>query len=93
MSRRVPLLFTCQDMSHLLSDGMDRTLPFHTRLRMRFHLLICVLCRRYKQQLALIRNVLRKNGTTLNDDTRAHAPGLTPEAKARIQRALDSRRS
>ncbi|MCS6288095.1 MAG: zf-HC2 domain-containing protein [Nitrospira sp.] len=93
MKRHSPLLFTCRDMSHLLSDGMDRTLPFHTRLRMRLHLLICVLCRRYKQQLALIRNVLRKNGTTLIDDTRANAPGLAPEAKARIQRALDSRRS
>lgn len=92
MSRLSRLLFTCQDMSRLLSESMDRTPPFHTRLRMRLHLLICVLCRRYGHQLTLIRSVLRKNGTKVHDDGRTDVPGLSPEAKARIQRALDSRR-
>lgn len=93
MSRLSRWLFTCQDMSHLLSDVMDRTLPLHIRLRMRLHLQICVLCRHYRQQLTLIRAVLRKSGTQALDDSRAEHPGLSPEAKARIQRALDSRRS
>lgn len=92
MSRLSRWLFTCRDMSHLLSDGMDRTLPLHTRLRMRLHLQICVLCRRYRQQLSLIRSALRKGDTHLHEDNRTDAPGLSPEAKARIQRALDSRR-
>lgn len=92
MSRLSRWLFTCQDMSHLLSEVMDRTVPFHTRLRMRCHLLICVLCRRYQHQITLVRAVLRKNDATLHETSRTDAPGLSPEAKARIQRALDSRR-
>jgi Putative zinc-finger len=93
MRRLSRMMLTCQDMSRLLSDAMDRTLPLHMRVRMRAHLWICALCERYKQQLTLLRDVLRKNGTRLNDDARAENPRLSPEAKARIQRALDSHRS
>ena len=92
MSWMTRSLFTCQDMSRLLSDAMDQSLPWHVRLRMRGHLRICALCRRYEQQLTLIRTVLRKNGATLTDENRPTPPSLTPEAKARIQQALDSRR-
>lgn len=87
------LIYTCQDMSRLLSDALDRSLPWHTRLRMRLHLRICILCRQYQQQLTLLRDVLRKSGTKLNEANRVNAPALSPEAKARIQRALDSHRT
>jgi hypothetical protein len=90
MSRRASLIYTCQDMSRLLSDAMDRTLPWHTRLRMQLHLRICLLCRQYQHQLTLLRAVLRKSGNQLTEAEHTHAPGLSPEAKARIQRALDS---
>ena len=93
MSTLSRFMFTCQDMSRLLSDSMDRTLPFHTRVRMFAHLWICTLCQRYKQQLTLLRDVLRNNGTKLSDGNGAEPPRLSPEAKARIQRALDSRRT
>ena len=87
------LVYTCQDMSRLLSDAMDRSLPWHTRLRMRLHLRVCILCRQYQQQLTLLRNVLRKSDTKLHEADRVNAPALSPEAKARIQRALDSHRT
>lgn len=93
MSPLSRLMFTCHDMSRLLSDAMDRTLPLHTRLRMHAHLWICALCQRYKQQLTLLRDVLRKNGSKLADGGAAENTRLSPEAKARIQRALDSRRT
>jgi hypothetical protein len=93
MSPLSRLMFTCHDMSRLLSDAMDRTLPLHTRVRMRAHLWICVLCQRYQQQLTILRDVLRKNGTKLNEGGGAETPRLSSEAKARIQRALDSRRT
>jgi len=86
-------IFTCQNMSRLLSDAMDQSLPWHVRLRMRAHLRICAICRRYKQQLTLIRSAVRKNSATLKDEDRLTTPGLTPEAKARIQQALDSHRT
>ncbi len=93
MSRLSHIIYSCQDMSRLLSDAMDRSLPWHTRLRMSWHLRVCLLCRRYQQQLTLLRHVFRKSATKLDEDDRVNVPGLSPEAKARIQRALDSSRS
>jgi hypothetical protein len=58
---------------------------------MRLHLQICILCRRYGQQLTLIRSALRKGNGQLHEDSPTDRPGLSPEAKARIRRALDSR--
>lgn len=87
------ILFTCKDMSRLLSDAMDQSLPWQTRLRMRAHLQICALCRRYQQQLTLLREVLRKRNTMLHDNADIDAPSLSAEAKSRIQRALDSHRT
>lgn len=86
------LLPTCRDMSRLLSDAMDRDLPFHMRARMRLHLLTCVLCERYKDQLHLIREALRKDDAGMEDKGSAKKPCLSAEAKERIQRALDSHR-
>jgi hypothetical protein len=87
------MLPTCQDMTRLLSDAMDRTLPFHMRLRMRIHLFMCALCERYKRQLTLLRDVLRTEGAQLHDDGSTQKPRLSAEAKERIARALDSHRT
>lgn len=92
MSLPSRLMFSCQEMSRLISDAMDRTLPLHVRIRMRLHLLICTLCQRYRQQLSLLRSVLRMNATKLNEYDRPENPSLSPEAKARIKHSLDSHR-
>lgn len=46
-------MLSCKDVSHKASDYLDRNLPWRTRLGMRMHLLICVHCRRYVQQLGV----------------------------------------
>ena len=58
---------TCQEMTRLLSDAMDRSLPLHVRMRMLVHLVICTLCQRYQGQLRLIRQMLRKRGGQLEE--------------------------
>ena len=34
-------MFSCKDVSQLLSESMDRGLPFYQRILMRMHLLMC----------------------------------------------------
>lgn len=72
----------------MLSDAMDRRLPWPTRIRMHVHLRMCQVCRRYQHQLSLLRDLLRR---TPHSETEAAAPPprLSAEAKARIRRALD----
>ena len=81
---------TCQEMTRLLSDAMDRSLPLHLRMRMRVHLVICTLCQRYQRQLRLIRQTLRKRGERLEEARIPQEPFLSPEAKQRLQRALEA---
>ena len=39
----------------MVSDSMDRTLPFYQRVMIRMHLLMCKYCARFKEQLETIR--------------------------------------
>ncbi|MBA5866867.1 MAG: hypothetical protein GDA67_09275 [Nitrospira sp. CR1.3] len=92
MSWMFRMLPTCRDMARLLSDSMEGRLPIHVRMRMSLHLRMCVLCEGYKRHLALIRNVLRKDSARLIETDRPEEPRLSPEAKERIRRAVESSR-
>lgn len=81
---------TCQEMTRLLSDALDRSLPLHVRMRMQVHLVICTLCQRYQSQVRLIRQMLRTRGERLEEVRIPQEPCLSPEAKQRLQRALDA---
>ena len=45
----------CHEVTRLVSQGMDRPLPWQVRLRLRLHLAGCVWCRRYAEQLRQLR--------------------------------------
>ncbi len=62
---------------------MDRRITFYERTGIRLHLTMCVLCRRYRKQLLLIRSLLRKDNS--NTTTIHH---LSEEARERIAKEL-----
>ncbi|WP_372364480.1 zf-HC2 domain-containing protein [Candidatus Uabimicrobium sp. HlEnr_7] len=47
-------MLRCQDIAKLLSDSLERKLPWATRIEIRLHLLICYVCRRYSKQLRFL---------------------------------------
>jgi hypothetical protein len=83
-------IVTCKETSMLASRAMDERLPFADRLALRMHLAICRNCARFNQQLQEMRRLFRAE-TGVDE---AIAPGLTPEARQRIetemQKKLDS---
>lgn len=48
-------MFSCKEVSQLVSDSMDRALPFYQRVLMRMHLLMCKYCTRCRDQFLAIR--------------------------------------
>ena len=48
-------MLNCKQTSLLVSQSLDRPLTWRERLAVRTHLLICVYCRRFMQQLKWIR--------------------------------------
>ena len=48
-------MLSCKDISQLLSESMDRTLPFYQRMLIRLHLLMCKYCSRCKAHFEALR--------------------------------------
>ena len=83
------MMFSCKDVTRLISESMDRRLPLGSRIGARLHLLLCRFCARYERQLLLIRDSVRR--IAVPGDPPA---GLTPDttlsaqARERIRRSL-----
>ena len=54
------MMLSCKDVTRLISESMDRSLPLGKRVGVRLHLLICKFCVRYERQLLLIRETVRR---------------------------------
>lgn len=53
-------MMTCKEAAALMSQGMDRRLGMAERVALRVHLLICVACSRYRNQLDVLRLACRR---------------------------------
>jgi hypothetical protein len=84
-------LLTCKDASRLQSQSQDQPLRLGERLSLRLHLLICDNCRRFKQQLDLIRRACQRVNEP--DGLNVQDKGLSSEAKTRILQELASRQA
>jgi hypothetical protein len=54
---------TCEEVSHLVSQGLDRRLGFGERIALRFHLAICDRCASFKKQVAFLRKAVQRLGS------------------------------
>ena len=77
-------MLTCKQASQLISQSLDHPLSLSNRIKLRFHLLICGACSRFKKQLEQLRIALRHmRQVTENDNT------ITLSTKAKV-RIIDS---
>ena len=81
-------MLSCKEASRLISHSLDGELPLAVRAGIRFHLLYCKFCSRYKDQITLIKDASRS--LSLNDVEGEYSPALSPEARHRIKHSLFS---
>ena len=55
---------TCREVHRLVSESMDRELSMIERGRVGVHLLVCVACTRFNQQMDLLRRSFRQGPPT-----------------------------
>ena len=79
-------MYSCKDVSELLSKSMDRSLPFYQRMLMRLHLLMCKYCSRVKEHFEALRKASRHEELYGNelDESRA----LSHDGKERLKKFL-----
>jgi hypothetical protein len=75
----------CHDITRLLSQSMDRRIPLYKRLAIRLHFQICVWCKRYGQQLTVIRQASR---SVPEHSERIMNSFLPENARQRIKQAI-----
>jgi hypothetical protein len=54
------MMLTCKEATRLVSQGLDRKLPFGQRVALRVHVSICKGCRNARAQLEFLRTAMRK---------------------------------
>ncbi len=82
-------MFRCKEVAQVVSESLDRKLPFFQRMGLRMHLLMCKLCAENRKQFRFLREAMNhceKHGKDLESCTT-----LTPEARERIKRSLSQK--
>ena len=78
-------MLRCRDIAKLLSDSLEKDLPWLQRVEIRMHLMICYVCRRYWKQLRFLHGCMRR----YYEEEHTCEKCLSQEAKERIQNAID----
>ena len=76
-------MFSCKKSSELISQSLDRELPFWARMSVRMHVAMCKMCANYMQQLKLLHSSISSIETSTDDNI-----SLSAEAKNRIRKII-----
>ena len=82
-------MFNCRQIARLVSESMDRKLSPGRRLGVRFHLLMCRHCARYKKQLHLMRRLIRGHASA---GAKYSSTAMDDQAKERLRRLINKKR-
>jgi hypothetical protein len=85
---RMLLSLTCEEASHLVSEGMDRELSRGERWALRMHTMVCRSCRRMIKQLETMRLLLAKMSQSQRRTLCNQLPQLSTDRKQQIKRLL-----
>lgn len=81
------LSLSCAEAAELSSRRMDEPLAWTDKLAWAGHLLVCGSCRRFRRQLALLRDAARRVGSSVDESIEA-GDGLSAERRMRIAQVM-----
>lgn len=79
-------MLRCREISLLVSESMERRLPWRTRMQVWMHLALCRLCAGFARQVRLLHRALHDHPERLADTERDAA--LSSQARERIKASL-----
>jgi hypothetical protein len=83
IAKRTP---KCPEVVKLLSQSMEVKLPVTTRIKIRFHYLICVWCYRYGKQLHALRKIASSLLEHVDDCSQETLPDSSKERMKQVLR-------
>lgn len=79
---------TCEDIAFLISKSIDTKLSLREKLQVRIHIIGCILCHRYREQLLKLEHLYKKSLNRLDEDEISEEERLSDEAYNRIKTNL-----
>jgi len=81
-------MYSCKDVSQLISDSMNRALPFYQRILIGLHLIMCQYCARCREHFEIIRaaSVHEELHSSELDESRR----LSHDGKERLKKFLNN---
>jgi hypothetical protein len=79
---------TCDVITQKISESMDHKISLKNRLKIRLHVLFCILCRRYQRQLLMMHTLFEERLQREEENNLPQGATLTPEARERIKQNL-----
>ena len=83
-------MIDCKAVTRLVSEAMDRPLPFHRRLWTWIHLLMCGRCAEFRNQVRLLRCAASQDPAAGTADP--DAPCLSEDARKRLRASIRDHR-
>jgi predicted anti-sigma-YlaC factor YlaD len=87
------MMMSCQEVSRLLSESMERKLSFWERVGLWLHLGMCKLCRGFSEDLRRLRDAARQHAEAIENDMSGSDAILSQETRERMKRILGSQNS
>ncbi len=81
-------MLNCKDVSKLVSESLDRKLPFWARVGLWMHLGMCRVCWGFRRDLVHIRNETRQHSEAIERDVHETDVKLSEETRQRMKRLL-----
>jgi hypothetical protein len=81
-------MLSCKEVCCIVSESQDKTLPWHKRLRVNFHLFMCKACQQLARQMQLLRSVGRQYEENDDETLPTDQVTLSKEASNRIMTRL-----
>ena len=79
-------MLSCKEAMRLVSDDLDRELPFWRRLGLRLHVVMCRGCSRYTRQITALNRVI--SGHYSDEPPTDVSDHVSPDAVDRIKSSL-----
>ncbi len=81
-------MLRCREVSTLVSESMERKLPFGTRMQVWMHLMLCRFCAGFARQIRFIRRAARPTQEQPAGSPSTPQATLSQEARERIKAVL-----
>ena len=82
-------MYSCKQVSQIVSESLDKPLPFWTRMQLWMHLGMCGLCKAFRKNMIRVDKEVKHYAEELEQDENSGTQ-LSADARERLNRALNT---